>query len=234
MVPTMAWKRYDVFEVWAEHTKNLDVDVLVVGSEDEAMEQSESHGFHYRHFPNDNLGKKAQARLEFTKDLEWDYLLFLGSDDLITQKTIDYIRIRMEAGHDFIAPMDLFVYVAEGHHRAGLYYSNGYRNTRRDGEPMAVGRCLSRELVVRLGYRLWPAIRKHIDKPAWDRLRSFIRDPYTYRLRDGGRMIVDIKTSGSLSPFNHLPRYERLGHYYLEQAGLPERVQRLVAGLRYS
>lgn len=222
LIPTMVWGRWDVFDVFAAQIRALqryhDVQVMAVGSEgDVSRSQVEKHGFEYREFPNDDLGRKAQYRLECTKDLEWDYLLFLGSDDLVSLKTMDYLSERMSEGYDFIASTDLFIYVVKGHPKHGLYHSRGYQGTYRDGEPMAVGRCMSRELIERMEYEIWSPIKKHIDKPAWERIRSFIQNPHIYRLRDGGKMIVDIKSSESVSQPKSLPRYERLGGTYINK-----------------
>src|SRR5690606_23300699 len=177
LIPTMAWRRIPLLELWAAHHTTLDVpgvevDVLVCGSEPDAEAVARRHGCHYVHAPNAPLGAKAQARLDATRELEWDYLLFLGSDDFIAAPTLAYYARRMAGsngspGHDLVAPMDLYYWAPPVDASTGgaprrparLWHSAGYTPRtapHRVGEPMAVGRCLSREIVERLDFALWP------------------------------------------------------------------------------
>ena len=260
LIPTLAWRRPALLDLWAAyHTAlaerhalpGVEVDVLICGSEPEAEEAAERYGCRYVHAANAPLGAKAQARLEATRDLEWDYLLFLGSDDFVAAPTLAYYAERMEAGHDFIAPLDLFSWARPRRTPPrvyGLWHSAGYTPeaaAHRAGEPMAVGRCLSRDLVERLGWQIWPPVERHIDRPAWQRIRPAIRNPHTFRLLDERReaertrshplLIVDVKVRGeSLSRFNERrPNITRAPDDYLTHADPSGHLRRALSRLRH-
>jgi len=239
LIPTLLWGRHNLFELWAEHHKSLPVDVLVCGSEGNASRRiAERHGFAYAEAPNQPLGRKAQLRLEATKALDWDYLLFLGSDDFIPAPTLAYYLEHMQVGYDFIAPLDLFLYAAE---RPGLkrrlWYSAGYTwqsAPHRVGEPMAVGRALSRAFVERLDFRIWPSVTKYIDRPAWQRIREHLQSWHTFRLRDNRALIFDVKSRANLSRFNPRRRgITRAAPDYMARAGVPLRLREALSRLPY-
>src|SRR5690606_9279866 len=113
LIPTMAWRRIPLLELWAAHHTTLDVpgvevDVLVCGSEPDAEAVARRQGCHAAPAATAPLGSRAQARLDATRALDWSHLLFLGSDDFIAAPTLAYYARRMAAGHDFIAPLDLY------------------------------------------------------------------------------------------------------------------------------
>ena len=198
----------------------------------------ERYGFHYVEAPNAPLGRKAQIRLEATRDLKWDYLLFLGSDDFISAPTLAYYLEKMEEGYELIAPMDMFYFAPHSPRSPRqLWHSMGYTEAtspHRVGEPMAVGRALSRSLVERLDFNLWPPVKRGLDRPAWTRLKEHIRSQHTFRQMDCGLLIFDVKTRDNLTTFKHRrDGIAAVSLSYMAYAGIPSELRLALSRLPY-
>lgn len=221
-VPVMIHRRENVFRLWAlamwdviEHNPWAKIDVLCVGSEPAARTIALEHGFDYFDAPNQPLGNKAQLRLEAAKEYAADHLLFLGSDDIMPPSTLEVYRPFMEQGIEHIAPLDIFYWVGRS-----LYHSHGYThrsNPFRAGEPMAVGRMLSKKFLDRQGWDLWDrSVAKHIDRGAFQRIEKAQPTKHYFKHMERGSMIVDVKTEENLSQF----RYRYGTHRRVEHSAL--------------
>lgn len=203
----MVWKREPIFNIWAQAVKDIiessnhEIIVVCAGSCPQDRTMVVNHGFYYVHTPNVPLGRKAQKRLDVCKGLNADKVLFLGSDDIVSRETFEYIVSR-HAEHT--ASMDLY-YWADNK----LVYSQGYINDRK-GEPMAVGRCLTSSFLDRIGWRLWnKKLLRFIDKSASKMIRSGEPTSHYYWLRTTNNMVLDIKSAESLTPFQWRLNYEK-------------------------
>lgn len=215
VIHTMIWRRFEVFKFWAESVNELkvrfpsiDIEVVVAGSEGKASKNIvEGYGFKYIKTPNSPLGRKANSALLACKKLKPDYVLFLGSDDIVSPKTFKYLLKKMRKGYDEICNMDLYLHDI----KSGLtVYFNGYTNHRR-AEPMGVGRCLSKDVLKKTKWILWDnEIDKVLDSSSHRTLSKIVHSRFLYRLREEGLMIFDIKSSTFLTPFITGLRYERV------------------------
>jgi hypothetical protein len=98
------------------------------------------YGIDFLLYANEPVGEKKNAGLDaLLKKYEFDYLIELGSDDLIANELLDYYEPLMKAGEDFFASKRLaFVDALNGAARAWDY----------DPELVqGLGRCLSRRLL---------------------------------------------------------------------------------------
>lgn len=208
-IVTKVWKRPEVFELWAAGIKRLyplaDVTVCVAGSEGyKSREMVERHGFNYVETPNEPLGYKSNQALRLARLFDPDFVLFLGSDDLISTPTLAYILERTEEA-DLVEPMDLYIYDSESKR---VMHSRGYENHRK-GESLAVGRCLSAKILDKLDWELWDNMReKFLDGSSRDKLSGVSVKRHTYRLKEIGGFILDVKTKDNLSPFVVQPNWE--------------------------
>jgi len=203
--------RHEVFEVYAQGIKNLqvaypDVDIqcMIVGTGDKEI--AEKHGFEYHEFPNKPLGAKAQHRLELCKNRA-DYYLFLGSDDIMDEHLFGYYLEQIKKGIDYISCYEIYY-----HNKGNIYHSKGYpRSSHRHGEPIAVGRCVSNSLLARHKWNLWSAKAKDrgLDGAVYKKLRK-TNSKHFFRLNQSGGVLLDIKTSNNLTKlnFNH---YDNVG-----------------------
>jgi hypothetical protein len=213
VITTMVWKRWEIFEMWADGVKNIisyfnnvDIKVVIAGSEgNESRKRVEKHCFHYIEHPNMPLSNKANARLSACKQFNPDYVVLVGSDDIISIKAFDFILSKMAKGYDEIAPMDIYYFDTVSQTAA---YSHGYQN-RRKGEPVAVGRALSKYVLNKCNWNLWPQnIPCSLDRFSKKRINQFKRNHFYYRCKDEGIVICDIKSKTNITKFALRPNYE--------------------------
>lgn len=200
LIHTLVWKRHELFEVFKLQVKRLqelaDVQVIVTGSEGKASWDL-CKDYNYLDVANVPIGFKAQLGIRYAKYLDFDYMLFLGSDDFISDKTFLQYLEWAEEGIEEIAPMDLYLYEAE---TRSLVYAEGYVDHRR-GEPMAVGRMISRGLLDRLDWQIWNiAEKKWLDNWAWEQMQSIPHTTKYFYLNRTDLFIVDVKTDHNMTP----------------------------------
>jgi hypothetical protein len=216
LIPTIMYGRHQVFDVFAQGVRELrraypeiTFEVLVVGTGD--SKACQKHRYEYYRYKNEPLADKANYRLSLCKDRA-DFYLFLGSDDIMRPDTFETYLKAIEEGADYIAPLDLCFW-----YKKKMYYSHGYGPAHpRHGEPLAVGRMVSNELLNRVRWSLWTSGRnKNIDREAYEKLIRFSKHKHFYQLCDISGLILDIKTSDNLSGFQESWTYLGRPRYYL-------------------
>ena len=91
-IVSAVWQRPEVFEMFAKgikhlvsNCKDIEFTVIISGSEgDKSKSMVEKHGFIYIEIPNDPLAVKMNATVIRAKEYDVDYILGVGSDDVIT------------------------------------------------------------------------------------------------------------------------------------------------------
>lgn len=216
-IATMMWQRHDIFKVWAKSVKRLidsfpeaKIDVLVVGSEGGTSRLLvDSFGFEYLEHENQPLSNKANARLKRCERFGNDYVLLLGSDDVISNSAFHFMQYWMGEGFDVISPMDIFYFDTTTHRSA---YSKGYIG-RRSGESLAVGRCMSKEFLERCNYRLWiDGLESSLDRSIKRTISRKAKSEKTYRCEDVGIIICDIKSITNITKFKWRDNYEEISN----------------------
>jgi len=204
VIGTMMHRRYWVFQLWCNHIKrlqvsfpNIEIIPIAVGSEGKITKNlAESNGVYYHEYPNGDLKKKANARLRFAKRFDFDFIMFLGSDDVISNSLLKrYIEL-INQGFEIIEIMDLYYFDLQ---TKAFAYCDGYSSGERTGEPMAVARCISYKVADDndwdlYGSRFSPdgAIREALNKRNYKRKQFYIK---------GDHLVLDIKGSG-INSFN--------------------------------
>src|SRR5690606_19234761 len=196
-IGTMLWRRHEVFRVWATCIQRLirefpehHFDIVVIGSEGRTSKHLvKEYGFHYGECIN-VTGKKANYRLMAMRNYKPDKYIFCGSDDIISSEAFGYI---ISQPYDEVASMTLHYFDTRSKR---FILSQGYKNTPREGEPLAPWRCLSASVVDALG-NPWDERPRNIDSGIYKKLSAI---PHT-RFYHKGQMIVDIKSPGNITPF---------------------------------
>lgn len=198
----MIWKRPNVFKFWCDQIKvlqqELDVEIipLAVGSEGvHSKRLAEENGVIYYEFPNMPLGRKANHRLRMAKELNPDYILFLGSDDVICPELLKH-QVELAKDYDVIEVKDIYYYDTRS---KTFVYCEGYTNHRK-GEPLAVARFVNAKVFDKIGLNVWNARkRKGIDSDFNDKLHQFKRTQVEIKNRF---LVLDIKTNDNISTFD--------------------------------
>lgn len=208
---TAVWQRYEVFEVFKEgierikkHT-DLEVEVVCVGSEGKKSANACSE-YHYVPFKNKPLSNKWNAGMLKMKELNVDYVLCLGSDDLVSNTLIDKYKEAMEFGYDFIGLLDCFIYDSITN---DLRFWVGYNGVR-IGETAGIGRCLSKRLLDIFDWQPWiDAHDRGLDGTMFQKLKKIPHTQKVFGCLKDGIFAVDIKDKQSLTSFSNFNKYPR-------------------------
>jgi len=206
VIGTMIWKRFDVFQFWCDHIKRLqnecqeiEIIAIAVGSEGESSRKiAEKNGVYYTECQNLPLSRKANARLMFAKQFNPDYIMFLGSDDIISTSLLKTYFHFMQQGIDIIEINDLYYFDIKTKSAA---YCDGYSFGRRKGEPMAVARCIKNVVAIVFNWQLWNEKTKSSPDSNIFKMISqynFSRKRITI---NGQHLVLDIK-GGGINNFN--------------------------------
>jgi glycosyltransferase involved in cell wall biosynthesis len=109
------------------------------------------YGLQYKEYDNLPLGRKWNFGAAWARESDPDYLMIVGSDDIISNDTFDALYQLMHRDYDFAGLLDLFIYQA-GDEK--IKYWNGYEGERK-GEPIGAFRVLSRRTLDRINWELW-------------------------------------------------------------------------------
>ena len=159
---TAVWKRPEIFEMFAQgihalaptfERLNIDYQVFVAGSEGkDSKEMVLKHGFHYSEAPNQPLAAKVNAPLHWAKHWGADYVLCVGSDDILSPELIEIYISAMRRRADFIGVTDFYFYDTVTKKAA---YWGGYREPFRRGVTCGAGRVISKRLLDLWQWKIW-------------------------------------------------------------------------------
>lgn len=211
VITIKAWKRHATLRATlrsiesASKYTGLDVVVVIAGSEGEASRSiAAEFAAEYVECPNLPLSLKADTCLRKAAELDPDYVMILGSDDLVSDLLLASYEPHIEGGVDAIGWDDCF-FLADGR----LYYWPGYDKELRD-DPIGAGVAVSREMCEAIGWQQ----STHPDNRNLDtmlRCRMTLARPDFSEVRlsmaEEGEAIVDAKDELSITG---LDRYHGL------------------------
>lgn len=203
-IVTGVWKRPEIFELFAKKTKQLkhkevDIVVIVAGSEgDKTRKQVEKHGFKYIEIPNQPLAHKMNCTTDLAGKYKCDYVLCVGSDDIITQPLFDFYVEEMKKGTDFVGTLDWYFYDTNTKKFA---YWGGYTDRRR-GHTCGAGRLLSSKLMNEFKWKPWDLEHSHVlDNSMQQKLTKIEHTSRIISLKKEGLIGLDVKSSTNMTPF---------------------------------
>jgi hypothetical protein len=95
------WKRPEITRICFEGIKRLqktiEIDPVCIYSEQESKELCAEFGFESYYFENDPLGRKMNFGLDRALDSKWDYLITIGSDDLLSEALFEIYKPFMDS-----------------------------------------------------------------------------------------------------------------------------------------
>lgn len=205
-IVTAVWKRPEIFELFARGIHELkrgigaEIPVIVAGSEGtKSRKMVEAHGFTYIEVPNDPLATKVNAPMLIAKDAKVDYVLCMGSDDIITPELFKVYEEYMRQGYDFIGVLDWYFYDTVSRKAA---YWGGYRDERRKGHTCGAGRLLSVRILNLWNWQPWEIKdSKVLDNSMQNKLKTTPHSIATFTLKEKNVLALDIKSSTNMTPF---------------------------------
>lgn len=90
------WGRQNIVDIclqrWVEIKKKYDVEVICLVSENWAKLMAFKHGLKFFEVSNNDLGNKMNKGVEYALKFKWDYLMNMGSDDLVSDELFELYR----------------------------------------------------------------------------------------------------------------------------------------------
>lgn len=209
MIFLCAWKRPEITKVCYEgihrikktFTKNnVDVDVFVTVSEDYHADLAEENGFKWIMSENKPVGLKHHNGLIKALEFEWDYIMQMGSDDVISNH---YINVCCEhlGNHHIFGSDFYYFYDLNTKKEAGVQMKGG--------APGGAGRFISRYAIEttlnKFGFFWQRHKNKRLDNSSWKTMCNAVRpnlnsyDEFCRCIEFEKPVLVDIKSDDSMN-----------------------------------
>lgn len=208
-IVTGVWKRPEVFEMFAESIHILkktvttaEIICIVAGSEgSRSRKMVERHGFIYIETKNDPLANKMNQTTLKARDLRADYVLCVGSDDIISPELFNRYLKSAQSKVDFLGVTDFYFYDTTT--KRGAYWG-GYRDSRK-GHTAGAGRLLSARLMQEFNWSPWQVKDSRVlDDSMQRRLAEFSKKGFkisSFNMRSEKLFGLDIKSAVNMTPF---------------------------------
>lgn len=209
-IVTSVWGRPEIFEMFAKGVNELvskcdefDITVVVSGSEwikSKDMVLKNLPDAFYIEIPNEPLAAKVNSTTYRCKNSSIDYVLCVGSDDIISPELLNEYAKYMRKGIDFIGITDCYFYDTVS--KQSLYWG-GYREEYRKGHTTGAFRALSSRLLSQWDWMPWENKDSHVlDNSMQRKLKSTPHSIYTFNMKERGLFALDIKSSTNMTPFH--------------------------------
>lgn len=206
---TAVWKRPDIFRLFADNMQRLkshfagtDIEIgfSVAGSEGYTSQYMvEKAGGYYFEADNRKLSRKWNMATKCAEmEMRPDWFIFLGSDDLIPAKTLEFYINKMQEGYDYINMLDTYFFDTKS--KKGLIW-RGYNNTM-NSMPSGVGKAVNRLVMEKAAFEPFISGYDTILDTGFDKkINKIVRNPLSFRLEQEGLFALDIKSSTNMTPF---------------------------------
>ena len=191
------WKRPEITELCFHGIKRLQthpdfsIQALAVISEPEMIPLCEKYGIAWTMHKNEPLGEKKNAGLQMAKDFEFDYLMEIGSDDLILNELLDDYKKYL--GKDFFGISDAAYINSETGECRRLISKSTY----------GAGRMISRQAIEKANWVLWTdKLNRGLDNNSVFALQRKGFNYYKVSPMDFPG-VIDVKSNENLWKFNY-------------------------------
>ncbi len=189
-VLSAVWKRPEITRICFEGIKHLGLNATIAISEESMIPLCDEFGFDYAMVSNNLLGRKWNYGLRKAKGHDFDYLLILGSDNLISDCLIDRYK---EYDFDMIGVKDLYIFDSGS---KKTKYFKGY------SEEMSIGagRLINRKVLNSVD-KLWGNwLKQGLDTNCSAKLK---KEGFTEKVIElNGSVVLDIKSSTNIHSFD--------------------------------
>lgn len=199
------WKRPQITELCFLGINRMkthpayDIQALAVISEESMIPLCEKYGVNWVMYKNEPLGEKKNFGLSKAKEFEFDYLMEIGSDDLILNELLDDYK-------NYIGKYDFF-----GINDAA-YINSETGDCRRlisNNSTYGAGRMIHRRILESVNWKLWnDGINKGMDNNS---ILSLLRKGIGYKKVKPMEFpgVIDVKSDVNIWKFNYY-----LGYHY--------------------
>ena len=147
---------------------------------------------------NEPLSFKWNEAVKSLKDVDFDAVILLGSDDYVDVNFVQFIENNI-GNFDLIAFKDIYF-----EHPSGFYYWPGYQNNRK-GEPAGAGKTYSREFLESINFELFPGSQNNsLDGMSWKVCKEAGAKILVTSLKDNNLMLCDVKDGEGITPLSSI------------------------------
>lgn len=195
---TCTWQRPHISKIYRDELLKLQSKydykfINIVVDSDNSNSGVFGSEFSYSNTANNPISNKWNHALMQLKGLDFDYAVMMGSDDTMCDKVFAKLDSLMD-DYSWTGVLDIYF---QEYGETDLHYWSGYENRRR-GEPVGVGRAISKQLIEKLDYRLWDnGLNKGLDGSMYRKIGRVSHA--TFRCKDVGGFLIDIKSENNLS-----------------------------------
>jgi len=191
------WKRPEITEICfmgidrLRKTGLFPIEAFAVISEESMIPLCEKYTIDYCFYKNDPLGEKKNFGLSEAYKKDFDYLIEIGSDDLLKDEYLIEIAKYLPAD---LLTINNFAYLNSEDGECRMYKSK---------TSFGIGRVISRKALDKVGTRIWS-----------DRLNKGMDNNSTFffarhgvlerRIKTSEPLAIDIKSVENIWPFNYL------------------------------
>ena len=239
---TCVWKRPELTQCVLSYYQKLkeelkeefEINLLAIGSEGKKSKIAcQNSGFDYVEYQNKPLSDKWEIGINECKKYESDAVIIVGSDDLLSRETIQFLSKKIKEGQLVVGLKDMYLYDSS---LMKLYHWQGYENDPKQSmnrglESIGMGRCISRKLLEKLDYSIWKDMKidKGLDgamtrkfsqvgvlpidqgKEVWMLLndgKKYAFGHVAFEMQETGGIAVDIKTSENVTAISKYHKIE--------------------------
>jgi glycosyltransferase involved in cell wall biosynthesis len=192
------WKRPQITELCFMGINRLmkhpdyDIQALAVISEDEMKPLCDRYGINYVYAENTPLGRKKNIGLKHAKEFDFEYMMEIGSDDLVFDDLLNKYKPFINKNHFF--GINDFAFIDTETNLCRRQRNKGY---------YGAGRMISRYVLESMDFTIWrDDLNNCLDNNS---LFNLARKGFLYKqIATGEPMVVDIKSPENIWPFNHL------------------------------
>jgi len=191
------WKRPEITEICfmgidrLRKTGLFPIEAFAVISEESMIPLCEKYDIDYCFYKNEPVGEKKNYGLSQAYKKEWDYLVEIGSDDLLKNEFLEELKE--------VLPRD----VVSISNLAFLNSEDGECRMYKSKTVFGCGRVLSRRVIDKIGTKLWAdRLNRGLDNYS-----TFFIARYGFlgkRINTEYPLAIDIKSETNIWEFNHL------------------------------
>lgn len=193
------WKRPEITEMCFAGIERLkthpdfDIDALAVISEESMIPLCEKYGVHYVEHENSPLGKKKNFGLQAARYFKFDFLMEIGSDDLVLNELLDVYK-KFMVKYDFFGVRDAAFICSETGACRRVIGPTKY----------GAGRMISRAALDKIDFKLWKDnIERGLDNRSEVEMHK-VGFRYWQIPPSEMPLVVDVKSDVNLWKFDHL------------------------------
>lgn len=199
IIVTALWGRAELTNLVLDYYRRMKlffppdtIQLLCVGSEGETSRQlAESNGWDYIEAPNAPLSQKFNRLFEGTKSYEFDILMLVGSDDLISSDIIWWYVDNVRADHANLVGLKDLLFYSIGADQMIMFPGYPLPSPRTIG----AGRCFSRRILEIMSYRPWAdeILPRGLDSASTAQMRKKGIGEEAHTMDELGGIGIDVK-----------------------------------------